>query len=70
MIFTGRKDAREWNGSELATFEPMNSRRIDRNGFFSTDIGAIFEVGMLPLLLGFQVQTCTTLRELESGRVL
>ena len=55
--FQGRNYTREWYGRELAALQPMDSRSIDRDGFFSADVRTILEVAMLTLLLGLQIET-------------
>ena len=50
-------DVREWNGCKLAALEPVDSRCVDGNGLFGTDIRTVLEVTVLALLLSLQIQT-------------
>jgi hypothetical protein len=52
------KNLREGDGSELPTLQPVNCRSIDSYGFFGTNVRAILQVAVLPLLFSLEIETC------------
>ena len=54
-MFVGQR--RKRNRAESSAFEPMNSRCINRNRFFSCNVGTVLQVIMLSFLLRFQIQS-------------
>ncbi len=49
-------NSREWDRRKLATFQPMHSRGVNGDGFFSGNVRTIFQITVLSFLLGFEVQ--------------
>lgn len=44
---------------KLPALKPMDSRSVNRDGFFSTDVRTILQIAMLSFLLGLEIQTCS-----------
>jgi len=50
------RQRREGDRGEPPRLEPVNGRRVDGHGLFRRNVGAVFQVVVLPLLLGLEVQ--------------